>query len=115
MSDFFFLSLQSLANQLGDAYSDNTIARLVAYNYGALVRPPRLVPQQIIAMKFESVTDALSKLGTAKVLTPDPDLELWVRQKMGAPKVDRAEIVRLRARTTTSGSGAGAGRNRGWD
>ncbi len=104
MSDFFYLSLQTLANQVGDAYSDNTIARLALYNYGPKVRAPRLVPQQIIAMKFESVTEALSKLGTANILTPDPDLELWIRQKMGAPAVDRAELVRLRAKTVTSGT-----------
>jgi phage gp29-like protein len=107
MSDFFFLSLQALANQVGDAYTDNTIARLAAYNYGPKVRAPRLVPQQIIAMKFESVTQALAQLGTAQILTPDPDLEMWVRQKMGAPKVERAEIVRLRQAATTVGKGAG--------
>jgi phage gp29-like protein len=103
MSDFFFLSLQSLANQVGDAYTRNTIARLAYYNFGAKVRAPKLVPQQIIAMKFESVVDALSKLGLAQVLTPDPDLEMWVRQKMGAPKVERAEIVKIRQAAVTMG------------
>ena len=34
MSDFFYLALQTVANQVGDAVSDNTIARLAAYNFG---------------------------------------------------------------------------------
>jgi phage gp29-like protein len=107
MSDFFYLSLQTLANQVGDTFSDNTIARLAAYNFGPGVRAPRLVPQQIIAMKFESITEALSKLGMAQMLTPDPDMELWIRQKMGAPAIDRAEIERLRAATVTTGAPGG--------
>ena len=109
MSDFFYLSLQTLANQVGDAFSDNTIARLARYNYGPTVRPPRLVPQQLIAMKFETVSMALSQLGAAGLLTWDPDIELWVRQKMGAPAMDRAELVRLKQAATTSGPGPGKG------
>jgi phage gp29-like protein len=96
MSDFFFLSLQTLANQVGDAYSDNTIARLAAYNYGPNVRPPRLVPQRLIAMKFESVVDALNKLGLAGCITMDPDLEVWVREGMGAPAIDKATILKMK-------------------
>jgi len=102
MSDFFFLSLQALANQIGDVFSRHTIARLARFNYGEpdKVRPPRLVPQQIMALKFDSVTDALAKLGTAQLLVPDPDLEMWIRQKMGAPQVERAELVRMRQAVT---------------
>ena len=117
MSDFFFLSLQSLANQIGDAYSDSSIARLVFHNYGAAVRPPRLVPQRIIAMKFESITDAMNKLGLAGLLTPDPDMELWVRQQMGAPVMDRAELVRMQQAVISTGAkgrgGARAGAPKG--
>ena len=55
-------------------------------------------------MKFESIVDALNKLGMAKVLTPDPDLEVWIRGEMGAPAVDRATIVKLREAAVTSGN-----------
>ncbi|MDR3700599.1 MAG: DUF935 family protein [Candidatus Sulfopaludibacter sp.] len=103
MSDFFYLALQTVANQVGDAVSDNTIARLAAYNYGTDVRPPRLTPQRLIAMKFDAIVDALNKLGLAGILTPDPDLEIWVRRQMGAPATDRATLVKLRQTAMTIG------------
>jgi phage gp29-like protein len=113
MSEFFYLALQTLADQVGDAFSDGTIARLAWYNYGLLPeRAPRLVPQKLIALSFQVVTDALAKLGAAKLVTPDPDMELWIRQNIGAPKIDKAEIARLRQAMTTSGAankGASAG------
>ena len=108
MSDFFYLAEQAAADQIGDAFSAQTIRRLALYNYGPKVRSPKLVPQQIITLKFEAVTEALAKLATAKILIPDPDMESWLRQKMGAPAIDRAELVRMRQALITTAPLPGA-------
>jgi phage gp29-like protein len=86
MSDFFFMGLQATADQIGDVVSDTTVKRLVDFNFPGVERYPRLVPQQIMALKFDAITEALAALGSANLVTEDPDLEDWLRKKMGAPE-----------------------------
>ena len=117
MSDFFYMGLQSTADQVGARISKTSIARLVAMNFGGNVRPPRLVPQRILALKFEAITTALGLMGRGGLMTPTPALEAWLREQIGAPEADEATITRIRAKTTTSGRGAapaaGAGQQPG--
>ncbi len=88
MSDFFFQGLQATADQIGQVFSDTTIARLVKFNFGPGVRPPRLVPQDLIASKIETIGTVLQQLtaGMNPLITPDTDLEGWLREKLGAPE-----------------------------
>lgn len=88
MSDFFYLALQATANKIARVVNWSTIPRLVDFNFSGVERYPRLVPQQILSLRFESVVGALKDLANAGVnaVQPDEDLEAWVREKMGAPK-----------------------------
>lgn len=86
MSDFFFMGLQATANLIAQVFNETTVRRLVDFNFPGVVNYPRLVPQRIMALKFEAIVDALSKLGTAGMMTPDPDLEAWLREQVGAPE-----------------------------
>lgn len=83
MSDFFYLGLQALANHIGRVYSMQTIKPLVDLNFSGVVSYPRLVPQQILSIKLESIVDALSKLGA--LVLPDDELEAYMRERMGLP------------------------------
>ncbi|MDE2097847.1 MAG: DUF935 family protein [Patescibacteria group bacterium] len=87
MSDFFFQGLQATADYIGQVFSETTIARLVKFNFGEGVRPPRLVPQDLIASKIETIGTVLAQLsGKNALITPDTDLEAWLREKLGAPE-----------------------------
>ncbi len=88
MSDFFYMSVQATANQIGRVFDTTTIKRLVDLNFNGVVNYPRLVPQNVLAAKFETIVDALQKLaaGGVNVIQPDDDLEAWTRSKIGAPK-----------------------------
>ncbi len=112
MSDFFFMGLQATANLIGHRISDTTVKRLVDLNFAGVKRYPKLVPQQIMALKFDSIVDALAKLGTANIMTPTPELEAWLRERLGAPEADKAVIISERAKRTVSippAAGAEAG------
>jgi hypothetical protein len=112
ISDFFFMGLQASADLIGRRISDTTVKRLVDANFDGIKpgRYPKLVPQQIMALKFDAVVDALNKLGLAGIMTPTPELEAWLRTLMGAPEADKATIIRERAKRTVSLPGApGAG------
>ena len=88
MADFFYMSLQGLANQIGRVISLTTVKRLVDFNFSDVGRYPQVVPQQILAVEFAGVVNALQKLASSGVLTPDEGLEGWIRQKMGVPKLE---------------------------
>lgn len=85
MSDFFYLSLQATALQIARVMCLTTIRRLVDLNFAGVKRYPRLVPQQILTLQFESLWSALQGLATSNLVQPDDDLESWLRKKMGAP------------------------------
>jgi phage gp29-like protein len=86
MSDFFLMSLQSTADMVGDVFSKTSIRRMVNFNFPGVKRYPRLVPQQVLAFKIDAIVDAVSKMGTAKMMTPDDEMEAWLRKKLGAPE-----------------------------
>ena len=55
-------------------------------NFSGIKNYPTLVPQRLMALKFESVVDACNKLGMAQMMTPDAELEAWFRKQIGAPE-----------------------------
>jgi phage gp29-like protein len=88
MSDFFYLSLEATARKIARVINLTTVKRLVDFNFAGVERYPRLMPQQILSVRFEAVVDALQKLATGAVdaIRPDDDLETWLRKKVGAPE-----------------------------
>jgi phage gp29-like protein len=115
MSDFFYMGLQGTADQIGLQISQTSIKRLTSMNFGDDVRPPALIPQQLLALKFEAITNALALMGRGGIMTPTPDLEAWLRKKMGAPEADAAAITRARSKTITAGKGKQPPTNPGSD
>lgn len=92
MSDFFFMSLEATAQQIARILTLSTVKRLVDFNFSGIVNYPRVVPQQLLTVKFETIVDALDKLATAGIVEPDDGLESWMREKLGAPEVDKATV-----------------------
>ena len=86
MADFFYLGLDATADQVAQTLNNTTVRRLVDFNFEGVKKYPRLVCQQILTLKFESIIAALKDLTTAGVVTPDDGLEAWMREKVGAPK-----------------------------
>jgi phage gp29-like protein len=87
MSDFFHIALQSIAKRIARSLNGGTIKRLVDCNFTGIERYPRLIPQQILSLGFESIKNGLLGLANANIgiVQPDEDLEKWIRAKMGAP------------------------------
>jgi phage gp29-like protein len=92
MADFFAMSIQATANQIARVMNLTTVKRLVDYNFAGVVNYPRLVPQEILSVKFENIVAALKDLAASSVnvVQPDDELEAWLRKKMGAPEAGKA-------------------------
>jgi phage gp29-like protein len=104
MADFFYLGLDATSDQVARVMNQTTVKRLVDFNFAGVVNYPRLVCQQILTVKFEGIVDALQKLATAGVVEPDANLESWMREKMGAPEVDKATVRAVPAKTGFPGA-----------
>jgi len=94
MSDFFFLSLQALADSIGRQMSLSTIKRLVDLNFDGITNYPKLTAQQILAVNFQDVMESLKDLAASAVdlVRPDDELEAWIRSKIGAPKAGEPRL-----------------------
>jgi phage gp29-like protein len=94
MSDFFYLSLQAVANSIARQIDLKVIKPLCDYNFQG-IRYPKLVPQNIFSTNFETAANALKDLASSSVgvIRPDDDLEAWVRMKLGAPKATKRIAV----------------------
>lgn len=89
MTDFFYLGLEATSKQIGRVLSLGTVKRLVDFNFSGVVNYPRVSPQQIMTIKFETIVAALKDLASSGVVQPDDDLDNWMRVKLGAPEVDQ--------------------------
>jgi len=86
MSDFFGMALHATAKQIAQVLNWTTIARLVDYNFAGINRYPAIVPQKVLALKFEAVQEALAKLAEAEFVRPDDNLEAYLRRELGLPQ-----------------------------
>ena len=95
LADFFALSVQATANQIARTINLTTLKRLIDFNFSGIANYPKVVPTEILAVKFSDVVSALKDLAAANVgiLQPDDDLESWLRKRMGAPA---AAVARTR-------------------
>ncbi len=107
MSDFFYLGLQATANKIARVLNLTTVRRLVDYNFAGMQRYPRLVPQRILSLKFETLYKALKDLAGSGIVHADEDLEAHMRKQMGLPEA-KANSQPARERKTPTKSRAGA-------
>lgn len=85
--DLFLLALQTYADEHAAAVTRQTVARLVAYNWGEGEPVPRIVTADV-GSKREVTAEALQLLLAAKAVTPDPGLERWVRSEWRLPVLE---------------------------
>src|ERR1700691_2380994 len=59
---------------------------MVDFNFPGVKLYPRLIPQQVLAFKIDAIVDAVNKMGLSGMMTPDDEMEAWLRKKLGAPE-----------------------------
>lgn len=86
-ADFFVQSLQATAKWIEDTFSAHVIEDLVDWNFGAGVRAPRLVCDEI-GSKHPITADAVSLLINSGALQADDNLEMFLRSTYGITQRD---------------------------
>lgn len=92
-SDFFLLGLEAVAKQIDDVVSRFTIQRIVDLNFNDVVKYPKLSHKKLGRVDYQTLTTSISTAVGAEVITPDDDLEAWMRKAMDLPpKMPEEEI-----------------------
>jgi hypothetical protein len=93
--DLFLLSLQAVADDLADTITSGqegmpgVSTDLVAQNWGEDEPAPRIVCTDV-GENYEVTAEALAKLTEFGALSPDPELDSWIRKTWRLPKRDTA-------------------------
>jgi 2'-5' RNA ligase len=88
-------SLQAESEYIEDVFSADLIPQLVDFNFADVEGYPRIKCSKLAQADIVELTDAISKLKArdANFLTPDPELEDWVRDQFGMPKASKSAIA----------------------
>lgn len=86
-ADFFTQSLQAIGEHIADVANQHIIEDLVDINYGVTEPAPRLVFDEI-GSKTASIAGAMKMLVDAGVITPDGNLEKYIRDGLGLPSAE---------------------------
>jgi hypothetical protein len=85
--DLFTANLQYFAEQIADTATEHIVRDLVEWNYGPDEPYPIVTPGDMSANK-EVTSTVLGALVSAKLVTPDGDLEDEVRRRYGLPEAN---------------------------
>lgn len=88
-------SLQAEAEYIEDVFSADLIPQLVDFNFSDVEGYPRIKASKLAQADITDLTDAISKLKArdANFLTPDAELEDWIRDQFGMPKAPKSLIA----------------------
>jgi len=93
-SDAFYKSLQGIADYVASVFNDEVIPQLVNLNFGEVDNYPRLVATGIQETDIEKFSTGLTNLVNSQVITPDNELEDFVRSQLHLPKKSEDAITR---------------------
>ena len=83
LSDFFLTGLQFLADEIAMQINKNLIPQLVKMNFGPRDKYPKLKFSGISDKAGKELSEILSILSNAQVITPDDNLEKHMRKRLG--------------------------------
>lgn len=87
-SQLFEKALEAIINEIVDEINGNLIQQLCDLNWSQMPNGyPKLTYSNIGDKNLTELGDVVNKIGTVDMLTPDPDLEDWIRGLIDAPKL----------------------------
>lgn len=88
MADMFVMGLEAVANYIQNEVQHD-IEDLVKWNFGEDAPVPKLKHKDISFRDMTQVAQALNYLGSGNLLTPDEDMENYIREMFGIPPIPK--------------------------
>jgi Protein of unknown function (DUF935) len=95
-TDFFFLALQSLADQVALTLQNTSVRRLVEYNFGAGAPMPKLVAANVQARGLRDIAQALNQFALSGLVVSEDNLRKFIREELALPEESDKGIVAIR-------------------
>ena len=95
-TDFFFLALQSLADQVALALRNTSVRRLVEYNFGEGAPMPKLVAANVQARGLQDIAQALNQFALSGLVVSEDNLRKFIREELALPEESDKGIVAIR-------------------
>lgn len=109
-TDFFMLSLQSLADQIAAVITVNSIRRLVDFNFGENAPRPRLVVANVQARSLSALVESLTGFAQAGLLVSEENVRRFIREGLALPEESARGVVAIRGEAIAEGGEDIAGR-----
>jgi len=109
-TDFFMLSLQSLADQVAAVITLNTVRRLVDFNFGEGAPRPRLIVANVQSRSLSSLVEALTGFAQAGLLVSEENVRRFIREELALPEESARGVVAIRGEAVAEGGEDIAGR-----
>jgi phage gp29-like protein len=93
MSKLFMRSLEFVSDYIADVFNTDLVKDLIELNWGKGANIPILTHEKIGDDNLALISDALSKLVTAGVITNTAETEQFVRGTLGLPELTDKDIV----------------------
>jgi Protein of unknown function (DUF935) len=95
-TDFFFLALQSLADQVALTLRNTSVRRLVEYNFGDSAPMPKLVAANVQARGLQDIAQALNQFALSGLVVSEDNLRKFIREELALPEESDRGIVAIR-------------------
>lgn len=93
-SSMFLNALEAIAKNIADVFNRYLIPELVDLNFD-VVKYPKLKFDKLGAVDYTTLSNALATLSNGGIITPDEDLEWYIRTMMNLPaKIEWEELVK---------------------
>lgn len=89
--DLFTSAIQQIAQTIADVFNDHAVPRLFKLNGLPTDRLPKIKPGEITHVDLGVLGDFISKMAAAGALTPDLDLDNYLRSLANLPKRSETE------------------------
>jgi SPP1 gp7 family putative phage head morphogenesis protein len=96
MADMFVMGLEAVANYIENEVQKD-VEDLVKWNFGSDAPIPKLKHKNISFKDMSQVAQALYWLGSGHLVTPDEDLENYVRDMFGIPPLPKEALKNQQA------------------
>lgn len=86
MQDFFLLGVSAVARYIEDTFNAQVVRPLIDLNWPGVKDYPRLFSSGVDEQDVGALADTLQKLAAAGFLSPTPDLEAFLRERLDLPE-----------------------------
>jgi hypothetical protein len=104
-ADFFTLSLQTVALSIADTATQHIVEDLVDLNFGEDVPAPRITFDEIGSQQIVT-HEAIKSLIDSGALSPDPELERFLRQRYTLPEMQGGQAAQAAPGATAAAPSA---------